>query len=323
MKRYLTLTICLVMILSLFAGCGAASQNSVYMDQGEFQEMAAAPEEGPANDRLAAGAAPQADLPLPENRKWVITSEVRAETEDLDVLLEAVLGKVGEMSGYVEDQNIFNGSGYGDNRMARLTIRIPAEQVDAFLEVVSEQANVVSSSKNLEDITLQYVDTDSRLQALKTEETRLLELLEQAETMSDLLEIEGRLTDVRYEIETYTSRMRTYDNRVDYATVYLTMTEVREYTPVEKPGFLERITTGFRRSLRGLGEGLVDFAVWIIVSSPYLLVWGAVIAVAVIIVKKCRKVRKQRKKKAAQEKSSGEVPSDRKHTEESPRGPRT
>ena len=270
MKRFLSLFLTTVLIACLFSGCGA-SAGSTAEEAGRQEAMA----ENMSADKLAASGAPQA-APLPENRKWVITSQIRAETENLDSLLEGVLAETRELGGYVEDQNLHNGSAYyGENqRSASLTIRVPAEKVDDFLTAIEAQANVISTNKNLEDITLQYVDTETRLEALKTEETRLLELMEQAQTVSDLLEIEKRLTDVHYELENVTSRLRTYDNQVNYATVYLSIEEVREFTPVEQPGFFQRISQGFVRSMKGVGRGLVDFLVFLIVSLPYLVVWA-------------------------------------------------
>ena len=230
---------------------------------------------------------------IPAQRKWIITMDISAETEDLDGLLEALNREIASLGGYVEGQNIHNGSAYATRRYrsASLTVRIPAADVDKFADNVAGIANVVRSNKNLEDITLTYVSTESRVKALQVEETRLLELLAQAETMSDLLEIEGRLTDVRYELENYTSRLRVYDNQVDYATIYLDLEEVQEYTPVAERTVWQRITEGFAGSLDGLWEDLTDIFVWVIVSLPYLVVWAVVITVVVLLTRKLRKGR--------------------------------
>ena len=292
MKKYLSLILSALLIVCLFAGCGSSKTDAA-------MSAAAAPDMENAmspQDSLSAEAG-HSTAALPENRKWVITSQIEAETENLEVLLDGVFAKVAEMDGYVEDQNLSSRS--GRSRSAQLVIRIPAEQADAFLEHMKEASNVFSSSKNLEDITLQYSDLETRLAALKVEEERLMELMKQAETMSDLLEIEKRLTDVHYELENATSRLRVYDNRVDYATIHLNIYEVREFTPVEEPGFLERISTGFVSSVRGVAGGFVDFVVFLIVSSPYLVVWAAVILVIILIVRKCTK--KKGKKSADQQ----------------------
>ena len=137
--------------------------------------------------------------------------------------------------------------------------------------------------------------TESRLKALETEEARLLELLSQAETMSDLLEIEARLSEVRGELENYASQKRLYDNQIDYATVYLSIEEVQEYTPVEEPTLWERISKGFRDNLEGVGDDLLDVLVWFIVSLPYLVVFAIVITIVVLVIKRVRRRRKEKK----------------------------
>ena len=69
-------------------------------------------------------------------------------------------------------------------------------------------------------MTLQYVDLESHKKALTTEQDRLIELMEQAETVEDIITIEGRLSEVRYQLESMESQLRTYDNKIDYSTVY-------------------------------------------------------------------------------------------------------
>ena len=304
-KQVFTLILSLVMVLSLLTGCGGASK-SVPVENGYIvrEETAAeAPMAAPmeASYSLAdttAGSGGTAAT-LPEARKWIITVNISAETDDLDALTAALEETISSMDGFVEDQRIYNGSTYANRRYrnASLTVRIPAGDVDAFTEEMGGIANVVSKEKNLEDITLRYVSTESRMKALQTEEARLLEFMEQAETMADLLEIEARLTDVRYELESVTSQLRLYDNQVDYATIYLSIEEVQEYTPVEEPTFFERIREGFSDSLEGLKDGAVDFVVWIIANSPYLVVYGVILAGIVLLARRVRKLRIPRKNK--------------------------
>ena len=86
---------------------------------------------------------------------------------------------------------------------------------------MSEEANVTYSSESTEDVTLAYTDMQSHVAALRTEQETLLSMLGQAQSMEDILAIQTQLTQVRYEIESYESQLRVYDNQVDYSTVYL------------------------------------------------------------------------------------------------------
>lgn len=305
MKKMTAILVTLCMLAALLAGCGGASKSTQ-----AFDAAAAAPAEAANGAYYDMESAKSEDggltgdtdsTVLPEGRKWIITVNMSAETEDLDALMEALNGKISGLGGYVEDQDSYNGSMYSSRRYrsASLTVRIPAERVDEFTEEMSGIANVVSTNLSREDITLSYVATESRVKALQTEEARLLELMEQAETMADLLEIESRLTDVRYELENRASQLRLYDNQVDYATIYLSIDEVQEYTPVEEPTVWERISGGFVNSVKGVGNGLLDLLVWVLAKSPYLVILGGVTVGVVVLVKK-RKVRKAEKKAAKQ-----------------------
>lgn len=308
MKKMTAILVTLCMLAALLAGCGGASKSTQAFDAAA--PAAAAPAEAANGAYYDMESAKSEDsgltgdtdsTVLPEGRKWIITVNMSAETEDLDALMEALNGKISGLGGYVEDQDSYNGSMYSSRRYrsASLTVRIPAQRVDEFTEEMSGIANVVSTSLSREDITLSYVATESRVKALQTEEARLLELMEQAETMADLLEIESRLTDVRYELENRASQLRLYDNQVDYATIYLSIDEVQEYTPVEEPTVWERISGGFISSVKGVGNGLLDLLVWVLAKSPYLVILGGVTAGVVVLIKKC-KTRRAAKKAAKQ-----------------------
>lgn len=278
MKKFLSLLLCAALLLGLTA-CGGSSKSEAMYSAGAMPE-AAAPMEAPmaADNAVSLKGTSSGSTALPEGRKWIITIDMNVETDNLDALMTDLDQKINALGGYVEDQNIHNGSNYASRRYrnANLTIRIPNEKVDPFTSEVSGMANVVSQNLRREDITLKYVATSSRVTALETEEARLLELLAEADNMSDLLEIEARLTDVRYELENYASQLRLYDNQIDYATIYLNISEVQEYTPVEEPTFFERIKTTFSDALEGLGNGIVNITVFLVGNSPYILTFGII-----------------------------------------------
>ena len=305
MKKTVSVVLCLLLLLGL-AGCGAStgSANTTVAMKGAAPAAAEpmeAAEEMAMEASVTEGAGQTSSSALPQNRKWIVTVYLEAETEDLDSAIAGIDEHIVSMGGYVEDQRVYNGSSYNSRRYrnASLTVRIPAEKADEFTARVDGIANVVSKEKNLEDITLTYTATESRMNALRTEETRLLELLAEAETMSDLLEIEARLTDVRYELERVTSQLRLYNNQVDFATIHLNLNEVQEYTPVAEPTFLERIRSTFSDALEGLGDGIVDITVFLVGNSPYLLVYGLIGTALGLLIRRTAKARKAKKDKQA------------------------
>ena len=281
----LFLSLCL-----LQTACGAApaeddgvfhraesSNGAAQMDAAEIPfETAASPE------LKAEGTAVSA--PARTDRKLITTVEIEAETEHYDDLTAALEAQIGALGGYTEARRT---GPYGKTRRwSQMTIRIPAENLQGFVSQVKEQANVLSTSEQTQDVTLQYSDTEAKIAALETEQARLMELLAGANNLSEILEIEARLSDVTYELERWESQKRGYDNQITYATVHLRIEEVEVLTPVEEPTVWTRISTGFRDSLRGVGDGLVDIFVFLIAGSPYIVVCGAVLAAIIAIARK-------------------------------------
>lgn len=292
-RKWLPILLILLVLLAL-AGCGATATDSVEMNAAAYDQAVAETygEVLTDGDSLSTGTAAT-------ERKWIITINMRAETEDLDVLLAGLNDKIEALEGYVESRQIYNGSAYSSYsryRSASLTVRIPAESVDQFTEHMAGISNVVSSNQEMDDVTLSYVAVESRMKALQAEEDRLLELMGQAENMTDLLEIESRLTQVRYELESVTSQLRVYDNQVDYATIYLSLSEVTEYTVVEEQTVWQRIGSGFLASLKGVGNFFVEVFVFLIANLPYLVLFGGIVW---LIVWLCRRGRKRRAAKRA------------------------
>lgn len=300
MKKLLAIMLTLIMVASLFAGCGAAAmdkvENGYYADAPAADAPMAAPEmEYMEDTSLTSGEMPQTELPA--DQKIITTIRMDAETEDMDPLLQGINAKVSQLGGYMEMQEIYNGSTYNSYsyRHAYLTVRIPAQSLNDFVEHVGENANVVSSNTSTENVTLSYIATESRIKALETEQARLLELLAKAENMEDLLLIESRLTEVRTELEQVNSVLRSYDNRINYSTIHLDIEEVKEYTETKEPEtFWDRISTGFVNSLKNVGEGIVNFVVFLVVAFPYFLPFILIAVVIIVIIKAAEKKKKKK-----------------------------
>ena len=313
-KKLLALLLALVMVTAVLTACGASEMAyDSYNGYAEEAPMAAPMEEAAAEEYIvdesgissASGSAPA----VPEGQKIITTLDIYAQTENMDPLLEQINAKIAQLGGYMEAQEIYNGSTYDSGyryRNAYLTIRVPADQLENFVALVKENANVVRQNTSTENVTLTYVGVQSRITALETEQARLLELLAKAENMEDLLLIEARLTEVQTELEEYTSQMRVLDNKIDYSTIYLDLEEVKEYTPVdEEPETVwERIVSGLGKNLKDIGEGFVDFFVWLIVAAPYLLIIGGIGLAVFLIIR--GSVRRKRKRRAQQKNENKE-----------------
>lgn len=289
--RFFAIFLCICLLLT---ACGASAPaedfNMKHESGSAVQDWVEAPGETAAAGELTSDSVSLAD-PAQPDRKLIKTVSMEAETEHYDELVPALDAKITALGGYVEARE--TGSYSRSRRWINMTIRIPAESLADFLAHVGENANVLSTSEQTQDVTLQYADTEAKITALETEQTRLLELLAQAQNLSEILEIEARLSDVTYELERYESQKRSYDNRIVYATITLHLQEVLTLTPTEEPTVWTRVRDGFRDSLEGVSDGFVNCFVFLVAGSPYLVVYGAVLALLLFLVRKFSRKRRK------------------------------
>ena len=241
------------------------------------------------------------DEAAPVERKLIRNVSMHLETREFDALTKSISDAVTFFGGYMEQSDVSGNSLYwSDERSSRcsnLTARIPENKLDAFLTEVSGQGNVTYKNESVQDVTLQYTDITSRKKTLQMEQDRLWELLEKAESIDAVIALEARLSEVRYQLESIESQLRTLDNQIVYSTVYLSIQEVQVLTSTDPDTISVRIQKGLSRSFNTLKISSVDFLVWFISSLPILAVFAVLVFIAVIILKKPLKRRKTRKQK--------------------------
>ncbi|MCD8218407.1 MAG: DUF4349 domain-containing protein [Clostridiales bacterium] len=231
-------------------------------------------------------------------QKLIRTVNIDLETTEFDDLITNLETRTEEMGGYVENSEVSSYSSEYTSRWASLTVRVPAASLDEFVTMVGENANVTHTTETTEDVTLTYVDLESHLTALRTEQESLLGMLEAAETTEDIIAIQSQLTEVRYEIESYESQLRVYDNKVDYSTLYLYIDEVERETAATGGTFWGSVGTKFKNNLYRVGQGFRNFAITFLGVLPItLIIVVPVVVICFVVVNflKCRKVRTGKK----------------------------
>ncbi len=230
------------------------------------------------------------DLEAQSQEKIIKNYYLDIETQDFDQLITNINDQIKSLGGYVESSSIGGKSFYESNvtRRGSIVARIPTDRADEFVNTVDETANVTNNQSSTKNVTLDYVDTQSKIEALKIEQERLYAILEKAEDLDSVITLESRLSDIRYELENYESQLRVYDNQVQYSTITMEIQEVERITPdtKEKPTFVSRIQNGFSDTLYNISEGFQNFMVWLIVNLPYLLIWGIIIFIIIMVVRR-------------------------------------
>lgn len=219
-----------------------------------------------------------------DKRKIIKRYQFEYETEKFDDAFLYLKQTIDSYNGYVESSSIQG----KEQRNLYLIARIPADQSDLFVGELGNLGTVLSQSESAEDITLQYADTESRITSLKTEQERLLKLLEEADSLENIIALEDRLTQVRYELENYESQRKLYDDQVNYSTITIHLSEVSYVVAVDDGSFFSKIKTGLERSVRDVQNGFVNFIIFLIVNLPYFIVWGLIILFIIWCIRKVR-----------------------------------
>ena len=236
------------------------------------------------------------------SEKIIYTAYASIETVDFDETISNVYDLMDFNGAFIESSNI-GGRNYAQSyygwqtyRTARFTVRVPANRLSDMIGSLDVLGNVTSNSSEGQNITSQFYDTESRLSAYRIQEERLLAMLAKTETVADMIEIESRLSDVRYDIESMTSTLRNWQNLVDYSTLTLSINEVEkftEYTPIQRP-YWQQVNDGFGGTLRSIGDFFKDLLKWLIVNIPVIVILAVLVIIAVILIR--RSIRRRSKK---------------------------
>lgn len=219
-----------------------------------------------------------------DGRKVIMNANLTIEALDFDATCAALMTALRDAGGYVAATDQYTPSYEGARRSAHYQLRVPAERYENFLEGAGRAGNLVNRNESTQDVTSEYVDVEARLKSLKLQEERLYAMMEQAGELETLLAIQNQLTEVQYQIESYTSRQRTFDDLIAYSTVEVDVQEVRQITERAET-FTERVGKAFRQSWTRFGGNVQDFAVGFVEAVPSLLVLAVLAALAIWFVR--------------------------------------
>ena len=334
MKKRLFSLLCVLVLLSMavFGGCGSAKSAQTAVEEPaaapmpmpmesavsfaadsaangfyEAAEMEEAKAETAFGGVAVSGNSDEGNVPASSAGqmnadKIIYSADAQIETFEYEKTVQGVYDLVANAGGFVESSGISGSNYYNYSRgqktyrTASFTLRIPSAQFKSVTSSLSDLGNVPYCNTYSENVTSQYYDVQSRITSYKTQETRLLEMLEIAESVEDLLAIQAQLAEVQYQIDYYQSRLTNYDRQINYSTLNLTVCEVEEYTappkPVEK-SYWQKMGDGFKESLKDVGDFFCDLFLWIISNLPALIVWAVVLCLAYLGVRKAARRRKE------------------------------
>lgn len=264
----------LVLVLSLTVAC-STNQSS--------------PREHVANE--SSDMAPKEEMDYEESEgsplepeKVITTIYMDLETTEFDKASQSLKTKIEKHDAYVESSNIsYTRSGKGKRyKNAHYVIRVPKDKVSDFTTSLDHVGNIVSESTYKEDVTRQYRDTESRLKIIETKEKRILELLDKAKQIEDIIKLENELNETIYEKEQLQTNLIHIDDKVDFSTFEIHIKEVDRLSSGETidTKFGTKIKNAFSNSIytfKIVMEKLVLLAIYIL---PFGVIIGIIYYIA-------------------------------------------
>ena len=202
----------------------AASGATAAPNTSKSSTVAEAPATGGSTDTGGGAPLPSVD----SGSKLIFTATMELNTGDVGRAFNDASSLATGNGGYLEKSAFSNDPNDNTKRSATLTIRVPAQNYDSLLASLRTMngVGVVTEGSNSNEVTEQYIDLQSNQRNLERTEQQYLELLKQAKSIQEVLTVQDRLTSVRSQIEQIQGRLKVLDQRIDFATINLTISPV-------------------------------------------------------------------------------------------------
>jgi len=243
--KHLTKYLGLIILLTIF-GCAQNSENA-------SMEMADEEIVAPTTEQKTSEAV---------KRKLIKEGRVEFETDNMNSTRKTIFEAVKKFNGYVSSDQEYKSPGRKSNT---LIIRVPADNFDSLLSDATQGIEKFESKEiNVKDVTEEFLDIQARLKTKKELEQRFINLLKEAKNVTEILEIEKQIGQLRSDIESIEGRLKYLQDRVSFSTLTMTF---YESTPNETE-FGQKFKNGFSNGW----DNLIWFFVVLTNIWPFILI---------------------------------------------------
>jgi len=217
------------------------------------------------------------------DKKIIKNADIDIEVKDYNNFYSSIRDKVRSMGGYVAQEEQSQTEYKIGNT---IVIKVPVDQFDNAVVQLSSGATKVNEKKvSSQDVTSEFVDTKSRIEAKKQVRDRYMDLLKQAKNMQEILDVQSEINGIQEEIESATGRVEYLGHSAAFSTINLSFYQVLNAAAKdpEKPVFGNRVGVAFKT---GWGW-IVDLFVGIVSIWPLCLL----VLFAIIYLKRIRTVK--------------------------------
>lgn len=260
----------------------AAAPGATTLSPGAEREMSAAPPAGGAPGGPDEAQAPQAPS---VDRKLIRTASITLEVESTEAALKSLETMAAGLGGFLGNTSIARHA--DGSQSGTVTVRVPVGKFSEALERARALGKVERVDTEVQDVTNEYVDLDARLRNAKREETEILKLFDRGGKLSDIIQIETKLAEVRGRIEQMQGQLRVMNEQISLCTLTVTVHEKGEaaVAALDRYDIRYHLRSAWR-SLLGLLQGLLTFAIYLVVVG--WVFWLPVVLVVWIVRRRRR-----------------------------------
>ncbi|MFP4456855.1 MAG: DUF4349 domain-containing protein [Clostridia bacterium] len=273
MKKLIYLSLLLVLLI---AGCSSSYQDSVNQE----------PSYDSANDEMGSSSDSLQKIIKSGNMSMDVDS-LDSAIKEIDILIQEYNGQIIKVEKYSS----------GENNYAFYKIKVPSEDYDAMHDSLIKLGKVTNDTTSTRDVTEEFIDLNARLDMLKDSKEAYTRLLDRAETVEEILQVERELERIVYEIESTQGRIDYINNQVEMSSINISIKE-KAATEFEGINFFERIQFAIKDGF----NSMLNFLVNVVIALIWLIPFLPFIFLLYIVIKKIRQFLKKRKERKVKNK---------------------
>ncbi len=287
MKKWIPLLLVLTLVLTLFISCSGGDGYSGFPTEDSDYN---------SGDIGTVGG-------VVDDRKVIREYEITLETKNFNKTIADLRGEVEKVGGYEENARV-NPATEKRQGNATIVFRIPTEQLETFNKSISGIGNVTSQMITSKDVSLSYADITARIESLRAEKARLMELYEKADTITESADLSERLASIGGELKSYENQLQIMEGRISMTSYTFHIDDVEEYT--EDVNFFVKVWRAIGGSVSFFFEFLEIMIIGLIYMAPFVITLVLIIvAILAIILRKKIKARfvarREKRKQASAE----------------------
>lgn len=273
-----------IVVAGLVAACASGGATALSTVGGPVPEAGVPASAAPAAEGGGDGGG-ALDAAFRDDAKIIRTGSLQLEVPDVAAATRAARDAIQALGGYIGASQL---SSDGEQTVATITYRVPADRWEDAMDALRRLGNQIGEQTEAVEVTDQIVDLDARIRNLKASETALVRHASSASRVTDLLEIEARLSDVRGEIERLTAQKANLEDRAAMATLTVTFgVEVLAITQAAERWDPAAEVDRAGASLVEFLQAVTSAGIWfVIVWLPILVVLGIVAALILFVVRR-------------------------------------